>query len=91
LPAGSISGAPKPKTLEIIKKIEDYERGFYTGICGYFDGNALDTGVMIRFIEQEGDQLFFKSGGGITSFSDAKTEYQEMIDKIYLPFDNTPV
>lgn len=86
LPAGSISGAPKPSTLDIIKNAEDYERGFYTGICGYFDGKNLDTGVMIRFIEKENEQLYFKSGGGITSFSNLESEYREVIDKIYVPF-----
>ncbi|MBV6647369.1 MAG: aminodeoxychorismate synthase component I [Cyclobacteriaceae bacterium] len=85
LPAGSISGAPKPKTVEIIKKVEAYERGFYTGICGIFDGQNLDSGVMIRFVEKEGAQLYYKSGGGITSFSDVDKEYQEIIDKIYVP------
>jgi len=85
LPAGSISGAPKVKTLDIIKSTEDYERGFYTGICGYFDGINLDTGVMIRYIEKEGNDLYFKSGGGITSFSNLEAEYQEVIDKIYVP------
>ena len=85
LPAGSISGAPKPSTVRIIQETEDYKRGFYTGICGYFDGKNLDTGVMIRFIEKEGDQLYFKSGGGITSFSNLDAEYQEVIDKIYVP------
>ncbi|MEP4533837.1 MAG: aminodeoxychorismate synthase component I [Cyclobacteriaceae bacterium] len=86
LPAGSITGAPKPKTVEIIQSAENYDRGFYTGICGHFDGQNLDTGVMIRFIEKQGDQLYYKSGGGITSFSNAEKEYQELIDKIYLPF-----
>ncbi|MEP0368725.1 MAG: aminodeoxychorismate synthase component I [Cyclobacteriaceae bacterium] len=86
LPAGSITGAPKPKTVEIIQSAENYDRGFYTGICGHFDGKNLDTGVMIRFIEKQGDQLYYKSGGGITSFSNAEKEYQELIDKIYLPF-----
>ena len=85
LPAGSICGAPKPKTVAIIRDNESYERGFYTGVCGYFDGKDLDTGVMIRYIEQEDGQYFYKSGGGITSFSDAKKEYQEIIDKIYVP------
>lgn len=85
LPAGSISGAPKKQTLEIIRQAESYERGFYTGICGHFDGESLDTGVMIRFIENEGGQLYYKSGGGITSFSQEAKEYQEIIDKIYLP------
>ncbi len=86
LPAGSISGAPKPSTLQIIEEIEGYERGFYTGIMGQFDGQELNTGVMIRFIEQQNENLVFKSGGGITVFSEAETEYQELIQKVYLPF-----
>jgi len=85
LPAGSITGAPKPKTMEIIEQAEGYERGFYTGICGLFDGENLDSAVMIRFIEQEGEQLIFKSGGGITSQSDLKKEYEELIQKVYVP------
>ena len=85
LPAGSISGAPKKKTIEIIKATENYERGFYTGIVGIFDGQNLDSGVMIRFIERIDDQLYFKSGGGITTFSQAEAEYQELIDKVYVP------
>ena len=87
LPAGSISGAPKQKTVEIIRKTENYERGFYTGIFGYFDGQSLDSAVMIRFIEKENGQLFFKSGGGITSMSDPEKEYNELIQKIYVPLD----
>ncbi|MEO1253625.1 MAG: aminodeoxychorismate synthase component I [Bacteroidota bacterium] len=83
-PAGSISGAPKPETLQIIQRVENQDRGFYTGICGHFDGDSLDTGVMIRFIKKEGDRLTFCSGGGITSFSEVEKEYQEMVDKVYL-------
>lgn len=85
LPAGSISGAPKKKTVEIIKEVENYKRGYYTGIFGYFDGNNLDSAVMIRFIEKIGDKLYYKSGGGITSRSKLELEYQEMIDKVYVP------
>ncbi len=85
LPAGSISGAPKPKTLEIIRTAEWYDRGYYTGVAGYFDGQNLDSGVLIRFIEQQADGLVFKSGGGITAQSDVQAEYQELIDKVYLP------
>ncbi|MFY0653701.1 MAG: aminodeoxychorismate synthase component I [Cyclobacteriaceae bacterium] len=85
LPAGSISGAPKYKTLEIIEKAEDYDRGYYTGVFGIFNGKQLDSGVMIRFIEQQEDQMVFKSGGGIHSLSDPKSEYEEMIDKVYVP------
>lgn len=85
LPAGSISGAPKKKTVDIIKEAEIYERGFYTGVMGFFDGENLDTAVMIRFVEETKDGLVFKSGGGITSSSNCQNEYQEMIDKVYLP------
>lgn len=85
LPAGSVSGAPKQKTREIIFGAEQEKRGFYTGVFGYFDGAKLDSGVMIRFIEQSGDQLYYRSGGGITTQSDAETEYQEAVDKIYVP------
>lgn len=85
LPAGSVSGAPKKKTTEIITAAEGMPRGYYTGIAGIFDGNRLDSGVMIRFIEKRGGSYFYRSGGGITSFSDPQSEYQEMIDKIYVP------
>ena len=90
LPAGSISGTPKKSTVNIIEKVEDFDRGFYTGVFGIFDGKSLQSSVMIRFIEKvmekENDALFYKSGGGITIDSDAKSEYEELIDKIYLPF-----
>ncbi|WP_294285324.1 aminodeoxychorismate synthase component I [uncultured Chryseobacterium sp.] len=85
VPAGSILGAPKPKTLEIILEAEGYERGYYTGICGWFDGENTDSCVMIRFIEKDGNELFFKSGGGITHMSRLEDEYQEMKNKIYVP------
>lgn len=87
LPAGSVSGAPKPKTLAIIREAESYQRGYYTGITGIFDGENLDSGVMIRFIEKQGEQLYFKSGGGITAQSDCHSEYQELINKVYVPID----
>jgi para-aminobenzoate synthetase component 1 len=85
LPAGSICGAPKQKTLSIIEEVECHNRGFYTGVCGLFDGNKLDSGVMIRFIEKRGNHYYFKSGGGITAFSQVEKEYQEYIAKIYVP------
>ena len=85
LPAGSILGAPKPKTLEVILEAENYDRGFYTGIFGIFDGNSLQSFVLIRFIEEINGELFFKSGGGITHLSRLEDEYQEMKNKIYVP------
>lgn len=86
LPAGSITGTPKKKTIEILKNIEGYERDFYTGIFGIFDGKNLDSSVMIRFIQKEKDGFFYKSGGGITCDSNAELEYEELLQKIYLPF-----
>jgi para-aminobenzoate synthetase component 1 len=85
LPAGSITGTPKRSTVNIINKIENYNREFYTGVFGIFDGVNLYSAVMIRFIEKENEKLYYKSGGGITIDSDAKSEYEELIDKIYLP------
>ena len=85
LPAGSICGAPKRKTLEIIEKSEIYKRGYYTGVFGIFDGKDLQSAVMIRYIEKKNNKYLFKSGGGITFFSDPYKEYQELIDKVYVP------
>ena len=84
-PAGSISGTPKRKTLEIINSVESAPRGLYTGIFGIFDGEKLQSAVMIRAINKEEDNLYYHSGGGITLDSSLKDEYNELIDKIYLP------
>jgi para-aminobenzoate synthetase component I len=84
LPAGSISGTPKHSTVQIIEDVEKYDRGYFTGIFGIFDGQSLDTGVMIRYVENIDGTLIYKSGGGITLDSDPTAEYQEMIDKVYL-------
>lgn len=110
LPAGSITGAPKDKTMQIIHEAEGYDRGFYTGIMGIYDQGELNSAVMIRFVEEENSpvdfeadgeknfkanegkepkesrELYFKAGGGITSKSDCRREYEEVIQKIYLPF-----
>ncbi len=85
LPAGSVTGTPKRSTVDIIDRVENYNRGFYTGIFGIFTGDALYSAVMIRFIEEESRKLFYKSGGGITIDSSLESEYQELIDKIYIP------
>lgn len=85
LPAGSISGAPKQMTVNIIRNSEKYRRGYYTGIFGIFDGVNMESAVMIRYIEKQGDELIFKSGGGITAMSQVEEEYQELCDKVYVP------
>lgn len=85
LPAGSISGAPKEATRRIIQDAEKEPRGYYTGVCGYYDGNELDSAVIIRYIENDDNQYHFRSGGGITAYSDCEEEYKEVLEKIYLP------
>lgn len=86
LPAGSISGAPKNKTLSVINDAEIDSRGYYTGVFGTYDNGNVDSAVAIRYIEKtlEGN-LQYRSGGGITFMSTAEEEYREMIDKIYIP------
>jgi para-aminobenzoate synthetase component 1 len=65
--------------------VEEYARGFYTGVFGIFDGEAFDSAVMIRYIERTPQGLVYKSGGGITADSDVVSEYEELIEKVYLP------
>lgn len=85
LPAGSISGAPKPETVRIIREAEGQKRGFYTGIAAYWDGYKLDSCVLIRFLEQTPNGMRYWSGGGITAYSDVQQEYKELKEKVYLP------
>ena len=85
LPAGSVSGAPKRETVEIIRKAEYGPRGYYTGVMGIFTGESLVSSVMIRYIEQDANNMYYRSGGGITHMSDCEDEYNEMIAKVYLP------
>jgi para-aminobenzoate synthetase component 1 len=86
LPAGSITGTPKIKTVELIQKIENYNRDFFTGVFGFFDGNSFKSAVMIRFIElnPKTNQLVYKSGGGITLDSEPLKEFKELQEKIYI-------
>ncbi|MDG2396319.1 MAG: aminodeoxychorismate synthase component I [Flavobacteriaceae bacterium] len=85
LPAGSISGAPKLKTIDVIRSVEKDFRGYYSGVYGYFDGSSLDSAVAIRFIEKRNDKFYYRSGGGITSNSILNEEYDELLKKIYVP------
>lgn len=87
LPAGSITGAPKAKTVEVIREAEHYDRGYYTGIMGIYDRGNLNTGVMIRFLEQDAHGMCYKAGGGVTSQSVCRKEYEEVIRKVYLPLE----
>jgi para-aminobenzoate synthetase component 1 len=86
LPAGSISGTPKKRSCEIIREVEGYRRGYYTGVFGVVDEERkrLESGVIIRYVERgEGGELIYKSGGGITIDSDPIAEYRELLQKVY--------
>ncbi|MDD2491274.1 MAG: aminodeoxychorismate synthase component I [Bacteroidales bacterium] len=88
LPAGSISGAPKLSTINLIAQAEEIPRGFYTGVAGLYDGKVLDSCVLIRFLEFASDgKVYYRSGGGITINSKVEEEYEEMLKKIYLPLN----
>lgn len=90
LPAGSVTGAPKTSTCNIISEAEHDDRGFYSGIFGIFDGESLESAIAIRYVEQTNKGLIYRSGGGITTMSNAREEYDEMLAKVYLPFQANP-
>lgn len=81
-PGGSMTGAPKIRTMQIIDNIEGQARGIYSGALGYFgiDG-AMDLSMVIRSIIVDGDFLSYGVGGAILAISDPETEYQEIITK----------
>ena len=81
-PAGTVSGAPKIRAMEIIDELEPEPRGPYAGAVGYLDfsGN-LDTCITIRTIWTQGQQAFFQAGAGIVADSDPAREFQETIEK----------
>jgi para-aminobenzoate synthetase component 1 len=85
LPAGSISGAPKQKTVEIIAQTESHSRDWYTGVAGWYKDGELDSAVLIRYIGHRDGHYHYKTGGGITLLSDPQKEYQELAEKIYIP------
>lgn len=81
-PGGSITGAPKVRSMEIIESLEPVKRSLYTGAIGYigFDGN-MDTSIVIRTLIAKGGKIYFSVGGGIVADSDPEAEYQETLDK----------
>ncbi len=81
-PGGSITGAPKIRSMEIIEELEPHRRGIYCGSIGYIgsDGN-MDVNIAIRTILHRRHQMYFHAGGGIVYDSDVDAEYQETFDK----------
>jgi anthranilate synthase component I len=81
-PAGTVSGAPKVRAMEIINDLEGSRRGAYAGAVGYIGFNgALDTCIAIRTIVAHGDHLSVQAGAGIVADSVPETEYQETLSK----------
>ena len=82
-PGGSITGAPKKRSMEIIKELEKRPREVYCGSIGYFDlNNDMDTNICIRTIMICDNELYFAAGGGIVYDSDPEEEYLESLEKV---------
>ena len=81
-PAGTVSGAPKIRAMQIISELEPQKRGLYAGAIGYFGYNGnLDTCIVIRTIVMKGKKVFITAGAGIVADSDPKLEYEETLNK----------
>ena len=81
-PAGTVSGAPKIRAMEIIDELEPHQRGIYGGAVGYvsFTGN-LDMAIAIRTLVTKGDTVYLQAGAGIVADSDPDAEYEETLNK----------
>ncbi len=81
-PAGTVSGAPKVRAMEIIEELEGQRRGLYAGAVGYFsyDG-SMDTCIAIRTMVMQEDTVYVQAGAGIVADSDPAAEYQESVNK----------
>ncbi|MBE5825989.1 MAG: anthranilate synthase component I [Butyrivibrio sp.] len=82
LPAGTLSGAPKIRAVQLIGELENNKRGIYGGAIGYIDfaGN-MDTCIAIRLVYKKNDRVYVRSGAGIVADSDPEKEYQECLNK----------
>jgi len=81
-PAGTVSGAPKVRAMQIIHELEPHSRGLYAGSLGYIDSEGnLDHCISIRCLQRNGDRYRFTSGAGIVADSIAKQEYEEIAGK----------
>lgn len=80
-PAGTVSGAPKIRAMEIIDELEKVKRKFYGGAVGYFAGNQMDTCIALRTALIKNGKIYLQAGGGVVADSDPEAEYQETINK----------
>jgi anthranilate synthase component 1 len=82
-PAGTVSGAPKPRAMELIDKLEVSPRGPYAGAVGYVSCNgSLDSAITIRTLVAHGDRLELRAGAGIVADSDPQREWRETEHKL---------
>ena len=82
LPAGTLSGAPKVRAMEIIDELENVRRGIYGGAVGYFSYNGnMDTCIAIRTIVYKDKKVYIQVGAGIVFDSDPVSEYEETLNK----------
>ena len=83
LPAGTLSGAPKVRAMEIIDELESVRRGLYGGAIGYVDFNGdMDFCITIRTMIKKGDKVYIQAGAGIVADSDPESEYNECCNKV---------
>jgi anthranilate synthase component I len=81
-PAGTLSGAPKVRAMEIIDELEKEKRGVYAGAVGYFAANGtMDTCIVLRTAVVKDGVMYVQAGGGVVSDSDPEAEYQETVNK----------
>ncbi|MFI5316229.1 MAG: anthranilate synthase component I [Myxococcota bacterium] len=81
-PAGTVSGAPKVRAMQVIEEVEPERRGLYAGCVGYFDYNGnMDTCIALRTLLVKDGKLFVQAGGGIVADSDPDKEFQETLHK----------
>jgi anthranilate synthase component 1 len=82
LPAGTLSGAPKIRAMQIIDELEPEKRGVYGGGCGYFSaGGDMDICIALRTAVLKDGQLYSQAGGGVVYDSDPEAEYEETVNK----------
>jgi anthranilate synthase component 1 len=85
-PAGTLSGAPKPRALQIIDDLESTGRGVYGGVVGYFGHNGdSDLAITIRTLWMSNGSAVVRAGAGIVADSDPETEYSETLHKAGAP------
>jgi anthranilate synthase component 1 len=81
-PAGTVSGAPKVRAMEIIEELEGTRRGLYGGAIGYFSyGGNMDTCIAIRTLLMRGQTACIQAGAGLVADSDPTREYHETLNK----------